>query len=92
MPLVFHLYKKYCLLFKEFDIQNVAEFDFVSLYRNIMLKKNLSQKHFILLLYFLNHKICIQGVRVSPETEEKGLDIEEHAERAYSDEGDFDKI
>jgi len=32
------------------------------------------------------------GVRVSPETEEKGLDIEEHAERAYSDEGDFDKI
>jgi ammonium transporter, Amt family len=32
------------------------------------------------------------GVRVSPQTEEKGLDIEEHAERAYSDEGDFDKI
>jgi Amt family ammonium transporter len=32
------------------------------------------------------------GVRVSPATEEKGLDIEEHAERAYSDEGDFDKI
>jgi len=32
------------------------------------------------------------GVRVSRETEEKGLDIEEHAERAYSDEGDFDKI
>ena len=32
------------------------------------------------------------GVRVSPETEEKGLDISEHAERAYSDEGDFDKI
>ncbi len=32
------------------------------------------------------------GVRVSAETEEKGLDIEEHAERAYSDEGDFDKI
>ena len=32
------------------------------------------------------------GVRVSPETEEKGLDISEHAERAHSDEGDFDKI
>ena len=32
------------------------------------------------------------GVRVSRETEEKGLDISEHAERAYSDEGDFDKI
>jgi ammonium transporter, Amt family len=32
------------------------------------------------------------GVRVSPETEEKGLDISEHAGRAYSDEGDFDKI
>ena len=32
------------------------------------------------------------GVRVSPETEEKGLDISEHAEHAYSDEGDFDKI
>ena len=32
------------------------------------------------------------GVRVSPETEEKGLDIEEHAERAYSDGDDFDKI
>jgi ammonium transporter, Amt family len=32
------------------------------------------------------------GVRVSPKTEEKGLDIEEQAERAYSDEGDFDKI
>jgi Amt family ammonium transporter len=32
------------------------------------------------------------GVRVSAETEEKGLDIEEHAGRAYSDECDFDKI
>jgi Amt family ammonium transporter len=32
------------------------------------------------------------GVRVSPETEEKGLDITEHAESAYGDEGDFDKI
>ena len=32
------------------------------------------------------------GVRVSRETEERGLDIAEHAERAYSDEGDFDEI
>ena len=32
------------------------------------------------------------GVRVSPETEEKGLDIEEHAESAYNDEGEFGKI
>jgi Amt family ammonium transporter len=32
------------------------------------------------------------GVRVSPETEERGLDIEEHAERAYTDEGEFEKI
>jgi Amt family ammonium transporter len=31
------------------------------------------------------------GVRVSPETEEKGLDIEEHAERAYGEEDDFEK-
>lgn len=32
------------------------------------------------------------GVRVSPETEEKGLDIEAHAERAYNDEGEFEKL
>ncbi|MGB0026716.1 MAG: ammonia channel protein, partial [Nitrososphaeraceae archaeon] len=32
------------------------------------------------------------GVRVSRETEERGLDIAEHAERAYSDEGEFDEI
>jgi Amt family ammonium transporter len=31
------------------------------------------------------------GVRVSPETEEKGLDIEEHAEHAYGEEDDFEK-
>lgn len=29
------------------------------------------------------------GVRVSPKTEEAGLDIEEHAERAYADEDEF---
>jgi Amt family ammonium transporter len=32
------------------------------------------------------------GVRVSPKVEEAGLDIEEHAERAYSDEDELDKI
>ena len=32
------------------------------------------------------------GVRVSSETEDKGLDIEEHAESAYNDEGEFGKI
>jgi ammonium transporter, Amt family len=32
------------------------------------------------------------GVRVSAETEEKGLEIEEHAESAYNDEGEFGKI
>jgi Amt family ammonium transporter len=32
------------------------------------------------------------GVRVSAETEEKGLDIEEHAESAYNDEGEFGDI
>jgi ammonium transporter, Amt family len=32
------------------------------------------------------------GVRVSPKVEESGLDIEEHAERAYSDEDDLSKI
>jgi ammonium transporter, Amt family len=32
------------------------------------------------------------GVRVSAETEEKGLDIEEHAESAYNDEGEFGEI
>jgi Amt family ammonium transporter len=32
------------------------------------------------------------GIRVSHETEERGLDIEEHAERAYTDEGEFEKI
>lgn len=29
------------------------------------------------------------GIRVTPEEEEKGLDISEHAERAYSDEEEF---
>lgn len=29
------------------------------------------------------------GVRVTPKTEESGLDIEEHAERAYADEDEF---
>tara|TARA_B110000285_G_C14776083_1_gene446292 strand:- start:494 stop:682 length:189 start_codon:yes stop_codon:yes gene_type:complete len=29
------------------------------------------------------------GVRVSPEVEDAGLDISEHAERAYSDEEEF---
>lgn len=29
------------------------------------------------------------GVRVSPKTEDAGLDIEEHAERAYADEDEF---
>jgi ammonia channel protein AmtB len=33
-----------------------------------------------------------RNMRVSPETEEKGLDIEEHAERAYTDEGEFEKL
>jgi Amt family ammonium transporter len=32
------------------------------------------------------------GVRVSPKVEESGLDIEEHAERAYSDEDELGKI
>ena len=32
------------------------------------------------------------GVRVSSDIEEKGLDIEEHAERAYADEGEFGEI
>lgn len=32
------------------------------------------------------------GVRVSADTEEKGLDIEEHAESAYNDEGEFGDI
>ena len=32
------------------------------------------------------------GVRVSAETEERGLDIEEHAERAYTDEGEFEGL
>lgn len=31
-------------------------------------------------------------VRVSPEVEEAGLDIQEHAERAYSDEEEFGKL
>jgi Amt family ammonium transporter len=30
------------------------------------------------------------GVRVPPKEEEEGLDIEEHAERAYTDEGEFE--
>src|SRR6476469_10976203 len=32
------------------------------------------------------------GVRVSPKVEEAGLDIEEHAERAYSDEDELGKL
>jgi ammonium transporter, Amt family len=32
------------------------------------------------------------GVRVLPEIEEKGLDIEEHAERAYTEEDEFGKV
>jgi len=32
------------------------------------------------------------GVRVSPEVETAGLDIEEHAERAYSDDDELSKI
>ncbi len=32
------------------------------------------------------------GIRVSPKVEEAGLDIEEHAERAYSDEDEFGKM
>jgi Amt family ammonium transporter len=32
------------------------------------------------------------GVRVSAKVEEAGLDIEEHAERAYSDEDEFGKM
>lgn len=32
------------------------------------------------------------GVRVSPKVEESGLDIEEHAERAYSDEDELSKL
>jgi len=32
------------------------------------------------------------GIRVSPKVEESGLDIEEHAERAYSDEDEFGKM
>lgn len=32
------------------------------------------------------------GVRVSPKVEEVGLDIEEHAERAYSDEDELGKL
>ncbi|MHB8603190.1 MAG: hypothetical protein ACYC6W_05545 [Nitrosotalea sp.] len=32
------------------------------------------------------------GVRVSAKVKEAGLDIEEHAERAYSDEDEFGKM
>lgn len=32
------------------------------------------------------------GVRVTPKTEEAGLDIEEHAERAYADEDEFGPV
>jgi Amt family ammonium transporter len=32
------------------------------------------------------------GVRVDPKVEEVGLDIAEHAERAYSDEDELEKI
>lgn len=32
------------------------------------------------------------GVRVSEKVESAGLDIEEHAERAYSDEDELDEI
>lgn len=31
-------------------------------------------------------------IRVSPKVEEAGLDIEEHEERAYSDENEFGKM
>jgi Amt family ammonium transporter len=31
----------------------------------------------------------IIGIRVSPEVEDVGLDISEHAERAYADEEEF---
>jgi ammonium transporter, Amt family len=32
------------------------------------------------------------GIRVDPKVEELGLDIAEHAERAYSDEDELEKI
>lgn len=35
---------------------------------------------------------ALMGIRVSPKVEEAGLDIEEHAERAYSDEDEFGRI
>jgi ammonium transporter, Amt family len=35
---------------------------------------------------------ALVGIRVSPKVEESGLDIEEHAERAYSDEDEFGKL
>ena len=34
----------------------------------------------------------LMPIRVSPEVEEAGLDIQEHAERAYSDEDEFGKV
>lgn len=35
---------------------------------------------------------AVIGIRVSPKVEEAGLDIEEHAERAYSDEDEFGRM
>ncbi|MDE1861622.1 MAG: ammonium transporter [Thaumarchaeota archaeon] len=35
---------------------------------------------------------ALMPIRVSPEVEEAGLDISEHAERAYSDEDEFGKL
>ena len=35
---------------------------------------------------------ALVGIRVSPKVEEAGLDIEEHAERAYSDEDEFGRM
>lgn len=32
------------------------------------------------------------GIRVSATTEERGLDIEEHAEHAYTDESEFEAL
>ena len=39
-----------------------------------------------IIMQILKHLI---GIRVSPEVEEAGLDISEHAESAYSDEEEF---
>jgi Amt family ammonium transporter len=37
----------------------------------------------------MNFLDVIIGIRVSPEVEDVGLDISEHAERAYADEEEF---